>query len=184
MDNVGEKLLLYKRRRVSPPRPGANSVTKIDVSKVKQPETNNQKEDKTVVTNVGIPDINQDRERKRGRQEGDKKSQKMKKKKTLTRKTQAELEEESKIDRDNPNTWRVQTRRKTKNKQVLEIKPNVAEGNTSASVLRQFKQEINVGQVGVEIESIQKTRKGNLKIFTKAIKEDANKIFRESIKGI
>ncbi|KAF2903870.1 hypothetical protein ILUMI_02306 [Ignelater luminosus] len=102
----------------------------------------------------------------------------------VTRKTQAELEEESKTDRDSPNTWRVQTRRKTKNKRVLEIKPNVAEGNTSASVLRQIKQAINVGQIGVEIESIQKTRQGNLKVFTKAIKEDANRIFRESINGI
>ncbi|KAF2879674.1 hypothetical protein ILUMI_26496 [Ignelater luminosus] len=69
MDNLGGELLMNKRRRVSPPRPRANSVTKIDISKVKEPDTSSQKKDKTAVTNVGTPNINQDRERKRGRQE-------------------------------------------------------------------------------------------------------------------
>ncbi|KAF2901043.1 hypothetical protein ILUMI_05143 [Ignelater luminosus] len=66
IDNVCGELLLYNRRRVSPPRPRANSVTKIDVSKVKEPDTSSQTEDKTALRNVGT--INQDRERRRGRQ--------------------------------------------------------------------------------------------------------------------
>ncbi|KAF2891269.1 hypothetical protein ILUMI_14904 [Ignelater luminosus] len=69
MDNLSRELLIKKRRRVSPPRPRPSSVAKIDVIKIKEPDTSSQKEDKTAVPNVKTPDINQDRERKRGRQE-------------------------------------------------------------------------------------------------------------------
>ncbi|KAF2885134.1 hypothetical protein ILUMI_21036 [Ignelater luminosus] len=56
MDNLSRELLINKRRRVSPPRPRPSSVTKIDVIKIKEPDTSSQKEDKTAVTNIYTAD--------------------------------------------------------------------------------------------------------------------------------
>lgn len=75
-----------------------------------------------------------------------------------------------------------ESKRQASKKETIELQPNTAKGNTFADVLRKIRQEINVEDMGVQIETIKKTRNGNIQISMKEKREGAVSKFKEKTK--
>lgn len=78
------------------------------------------------------------------------------------------------------NRWQTVGRRE---KKTVEIKPNDGSAITYASILT-FKQDIKIDKLGIDINSTQKTKKGNLRIHMREKEIGACKSFREKAENL